>query len=252
MILVLAGTKDAGRIIGVLKSEGYRVAASVVTEYGARLAGEAGADLVHTGPLGKEELEKYLKKHGIVAVIDATHPFAVAITEAARETCRSLGLPYFRYRRPEVQLPSHPYLLPASSFEEAAVLAARGRIIFLTIGTRHLECFTEAPALKGKRLVVRVLPEEDSLARCRRLGIWPRDIVAIQGPLSYELNRALYRQYNADVVVTKDSGSVGGVEEKVRAALDLGLTVVVVRRPPEAGALSLEELIPLLEEAIEL
>ncbi|GFN23775.1 precorrin-6A reductase [Thermanaeromonas sp. C210] len=250
MILVLAGTADASQVIGVLKSEGYRVAASVVTEYGARLARQAGADLVRTGPLGQEELANYLKRHGIVAVIDATHPFAVNITENAREACRALGLPYFRYRRPEVRLPSYPNLLPASSFEEAAVLAARGQVIFLTIGTRHLECFTDAPALKGKRLVVRVLPEEDSLARCRRLGIWPRDIVAIQGPLSYELNRALYRQYQADVVVTKESGSTGGVEEKVRAALDLGLTVVVVRRPSESGGLPLEEIIPMLGEAL--
>ncbi|MBE3581696.1 MAG: precorrin-6A reductase [Thermoanaerobacteraceae bacterium] len=250
MILVLAGTADASQVIGVLKSEGYRVAASVVTEYGARLARQAGADLVRTGPLGQEELANYLKRHGIVAVIDATHPFAVNITENAREACRALGLPYFRYRRPEVRLPSYPNLLPASSFEEAAVLAARGQVIFLTIGTRHLECFTDAPALKGKRLVVRVLPEEDSLARCRRLGIWPRDIVAIQGPLSYELNRALYRQYQADVVVTKESGSTGGFEEKVRAALDLGLTVVVVRRPSESGGLPLEEIIPMLGEAL--
>nr|WP_277998988.1 precorrin-6A reductase [Moorella sulfitireducens] len=248
--MVLAGTADAGKVIGTLKATGYRVAASAVSDYGAGLAGEAGADMVHAGPLGEEELRFFLRENGIAAVVDATHPFAVAITGAAREACRALGLPYFRYRRPEVKLPSHPGLLLAASFEEAAELAARGQVIFLTTGTRRLECFTRAPVLKGKRLVVRVLPEESSLARCRELGIWPRDIVALQGPCSYELNRALYRQFKVDVVVTKDSGTAGGVEEKIQAALDQDLAVVVVRRPPEPGSLSLEEIIPLLGEAL--
>jgi len=250
VILVLAGTADASAIIGRLKAEGYRVAASAVSEYGARLAWEAGADLVRTGPLAGEGLVDYIKGHGILAVIDATHPFAVTISKVAREACRALGLPYFRYGRPEMDLPFHPRLFWASGFEEAAGLAACGRVIFLTIGTRHLECFTKAPALKGKRLVVRVLPEEDSLARCRRLGILPRDIVALQGPCSYELNRALYLQFQAEVVVTKDSGRTGGVEEKVKAALDLGLKVVVVRRPPEVGGSSTEEVVSLLKETV--
>ncbi|QGP93460.1 Cobalt-precorrin-6A reductase [Neomoorella glycerini] len=251
MILVLAGTADAREVIGTLKAGSYRVAASAVTAYGARLAREAGADTVQEGPLGGEDLLAFLKDHDVRAVIDATHPFATAITGAARQACQALGLPYFRYRRPEVKLPSHPNLLLAGSFEEAAELASRGQVIFLTTGTRHLEYFTTAPALAGKRLVVRVLPEEASLARCRQLGIWPGDIVAIQGPCSYELNRALYRQFKADIVVTKDSGTTGGMVDKIQAALDLGLTVVVLRRPPEPDSLPLEEIIPLLGEALE-
>ncbi|MBC7324564.1 MAG: precorrin-6A/cobalt-precorrin-6A reductase, partial [Moorella sp. (in: Bacteria)] len=69
-----------------------------------------------------------------------------------------------------------------------------------------------------------------------------------QGPCSYELNRALYRQFNVDVVVTKDSGTTGGVMAKVQAALDLGLVVIVIRRPPEPDSLPLEGILLSLKE----
>ncbi|MDN5345316.1 MAG: precorrin-6A/cobalt-precorrin-6A reductase [Clostridia bacterium] len=248
MILVLAGTADAREIIRALKKAGYRVAASTISAYGARLAGEAGADKIHEGPLGGEGLGLLLRELDIQAVVDATHPFAREITRIAAQVCQEKGLPYFRYQRPAVQLPGHPDLLLAADFKAAARLASRGQVIFLTIGTRHLEVFTASPHLAGRRLVARVLPEEASLARCRQLGFLPRDIVALQGPCSYELNQALYRQFQAEVVVTKDSGSTGGVTAKVQAALDLGLTVVVIRRPPEPDSLPLGRILELLRE----
>jgi len=250
VILVLAGTADAREVIGSLRAAGYRVAASTVTGYGARLARAAGAARVHEGPMAGKDLIGYINEEGIRAVVDATHPFATTITAAARQVCRDLSLPYFRYRRPEVQLPAHPEVLLAASYEEAALLAARGEVIFLTTGSRHLERFTTAPALAGKRIVARVLPEETSLVRCRALGLLPGDIVAIQGPCSYELNQALYRQFDAAVVVTKDSGTTGGVMAKIQAALDLGLTVVVLRRPPEPDSLTLAEIMLALSEKL--
>ena len=63
----------------------------------------------------------------------------------------------------------------------------------------------------------------------------PGDIVALQGPFSKELNMALFREFQADVMVTKNSGSVGGTDSKISAAMDLGMTVVVVQRPPLSG-----------------
>ena len=59
----------------------------------------------------------------------------------------------------------------------------------------------------------------------------PKEIVALQGPFSEELNIALYRQYGADVVVTKNSGEIGGTDTKLTAARKLGLPVVMIDRP---------------------
>jgi len=53
----------------------------------------------------------------------------------------------------------------------------------------------------------------------------------MQGPFSRELNRSMYEKYHADVIVTKNSGTIGGTDEKFQAAEDLGLPVVVIDRP---------------------
>ena len=53
----------------------------------------------------------------------------------------------------------------------------------------------------------------------------------MQGPFSLELNQALYRAFQAEVVVMKNSGNSGGCEEKIDAAAALGLEVVLVDRP---------------------
>lgn len=56
----------------------------------------------------------------------------------------------------------------------------------------------------------------------------------MQGPFSRELNHALFRHFETTLMVTKDSGEAGGVDEKIEAAWDLGIEVVMIERPPIA------------------
>jgi precorrin-6A/cobalt-precorrin-6A reductase len=53
----------------------------------------------------------------------------------------------------------------------------------------------------------------------------------MQGPFGKELNKALYQHYQVATVITKESGQIGSVDEKVEAALELGLHVVLISRP---------------------
>jgi len=69
------------------------------------------------------------------------------------------------------------------------------------------------------------------MLRCQSLGLLPRDIIAMQGPFSYAMNKVMFADYEAQVVVTKDAGVIGGTDTKMAAARDLGIPVVVVRRP---------------------
>ena len=78
-------------------------------------------------------------------------------------------------------------------------------------------------------------------------GFSPADIVAVQGPFSRELNLALFREFGADVMVTKNSGTVGGTDSKIVAAMELDMTVVVVQRPPLEGKQVFGSMADLLE-----
>jgi len=102
----------------------------------------------------------------------------------------------------------------------------------LTTGSKTLQVFTEKLLpLSDVRLVARMLPRLDNMEKCQQLGFPQKNIIAIQGPFTKEFDRALYKQYGVTVMVTKESGKVGSVDEKVEAAKELGLDIIMIGRP---------------------
>ena len=232
MILVLAGTRDGREISAGLTEAGYEVITSVISEYGRELLEQRGLK-AQAAAMSEGELEEFVRRSGVRCIVDATHPYAVKVSRNAAKAAAKAGVPCIRYERPCSHLPDYPGLRQAEDIEEAARLAVNlGKTIFLTTGSHTLPIFRAAAAGTDCRLIARVLPQPDVIAACLAAGFSPADIVAVQGPFSQELNRALFKEFRADVVVTKNSGEVGGTGEKIAAAVELGLTVVVVQRPP--------------------
>ncbi len=231
MILVIAGTKDGREIAERLAARGYGVVASVVSGYGSSLF-KSSSIRVNCRPLPKEELTAFIKENGITTLIDATHPYAAQISQTAIDIAAQEGLHYLRYERAASPLPDYDRLYVVADYEAAAVRAgALGRRIFLTTGSRKLSLFARHEALQNAELTARVLPEADVIAECNRLGFTPRNLVAMQGPFSHALNVELYQKYRAEVVVTKNSGDVGGTDTKITAAMELHLALVLIDRP---------------------
>ncbi len=232
MILVLSGTRDSGEIIRRLREGGYPVLATATTPYGAVLAREAGACSAFEGRLNSEGMLSLFKERGIRAVVDATHPFAQEASRNAMRACEKAGVRYLRFERKSERLPESTLLHRCKSFDEGVAEAmALGEVIFCAIGSRHLSYFVEAARKEKKRIIAKVLPIRESLEKCAALGLQPKDIIALQGPGSLELNKALLMDYKAEVLVTKESGATGGEDVKVKAALSLGLPTVLIARP---------------------
>ncbi|MCD8012372.1 MAG: precorrin-6Y C5,15-methyltransferase (decarboxylating) subunit CbiT [Lachnospiraceae bacterium] len=122
-----------------------------------------------------------------------------------------------------------------STLEAAEYLETQRGSIFLTTGSKELHVFTEHISDKT-RLFVRVLPAAEVLTSCRSLGLEGKQICAMQGPFSTDINMAMLRQTHASFLVTKDTGVSGGFPEKLEAARECGITAVVIRRPKESGA----------------
>ena len=228
-IFLIAGTEDGRELAGFLLSKGYDVTASVVSSYGRQLLEYYHGLKINDRKLDAEELSAYIEEHGMEAVVDASHPYAANVSANALKVCREKNLPCIRYERLEHDL-TYDKIYHANDYEAAADIAGKlGRIIFLTTGSRSLKVFVEK--LKGLTVIARVLPTAAVLSECERLGLTPKNIVAMLGPFSLELNMAMFRQFRADVIVTKNSGSVGGIDEKLGAAAQLGLPVVMIDRP---------------------
>ncbi|MDQ0338392.1 precorrin-6A/cobalt-precorrin-6A reductase [Caldalkalibacillus uzonensis] len=231
MIFMLAGTSDARELAVAIKNRGYRVLASVVTESAAKRLNEAGLE-VHVGRLTAEQMVDVIKRHGCRVVVDGSHPYADQASQNAVQAAQEANIPYIRYER-ENQVFEHPHIIWVDDYEQAAEAAAQQKgVIMLTTGSKTVDIFARRLlGIPEVTLVVRLLPRKENMERCEQLGIEQRHIVAMQGPFSKALNQALYDHYSVDVMVTKESGKVGAVDEKVEAALEKGIKVIMIKRP---------------------
>lgn len=231
MILVLAGTSDARELALEIKKAGYSLLTTVVTENAAKGMKEAGLD-VQVGRLTAAEIATFIQEKGFQAVVDASHPFAEEASKNSLAGAKEANVPYIRYER-ESQSYHHEGVTLVDSYEEAArVASSKVGVVMLTTGSKTLAIFTEKLiGLPDTTLVARVLPRQDNMQKCEELGIEQKNIVAMQGPFSKELNKALYEHYKVDLMITKESGKVGAVDEKLEAALEMGIEVVMIGRP---------------------
>ncbi|MGW5213203.1 cobalt-precorrin-6A reductase [Streptomyces sp. NPDC004051] len=221
-VLVLGGTTEARELAAELTVRpGVRVTTSLAGRV-ARPSAVAGGMRVG-GFGGARGLADWLREQDVTALVDATHPFAERITANAARAATATGVPLIVLRRPGWQPGPDDRWHPVPSLDAAAELLPRlGRRAFLTTGRLGLAAFARLTRL---HFTVRsVEPPEPPMP--------PHICVLLdRGPFTVADERALLREHRIDVLVTKDSGGTA-TSAKLTAARELGLPVVVVRRPP--------------------
>ena len=228
-IFLLAGTEDGRKLAKFLSSHGQFVTASVTTDYGKKILSQYDDIKINDKKLNADELAEILREFDLI--VDASHPYAANASENAVAASRRADIPYIRFERDEVEVCGEN-IFKVENYEQAAVKASElGKNIFITTGSRNLKKFVDSPALKDCNLTVRILPSAEVLKECETLGLTPNQIAAIQGPFGVEFNVELFKHFRAEVIVTKNSGKVGGADTKIAAAQILSLPVVMIERP---------------------
>jgi precorrin-6A/cobalt-precorrin-6A reductase len=226
-ILLLSGTSEGPLLARALSAAGFRVRATVTrAEACTTLFGAAPGIEVEARGFTEESLTEFLLRKEADLVLDATHPFAVRITRLAHAVCGRLATPYVRYERPDWAPPMGTILVDSYA-EAAARLPELGRRILLTIGAKQLKHFT--PLQAQLELYARILPFPESLRQSLEAGA--ERVMCLRPPFSRAFNRAILQEYRIEGLLTKASGQEGGVVEKVEAAADLGVRVMMIRRP---------------------
>lgn len=233
-IVIFGGTVEGRRLAEELLDSGNELYISVATEYGAGLLpGNGGHIHVHTGRLAEEEMERFLQECGADYCVDATHPYAAVVTENIYEACKKIQVPYIRILRENTEPAGKSDITCVNSVEEAVDFLAgtHGRIL-ITTGSKELVKYTRLDDYEN-RCVARVLSTIQAVEECKRLGFQGKNLIAMQGPFSEELNYAMLKQTDASYLVTKQSGRQGGYLEKCEAALRAGVHIVAVGRPAQ-------------------
>lgn len=229
MIGLILGTSEGKNILSYLNKYSEDIFVSTATEYGGELLKDYRFKLLNTKPLDLEELKACLINNGIEILVDASHPYALVVTENAVEASRSLNIPYVRYERPSIADSIHECVIKVKNYEELQekLRKVEGTILNTT-GSRNIEKFLNMKL--PNRIVHRVLPSVDVMEKCFSLGVKTEDIIAIKGPVSYELNCAFIKECNASAIILKDSGVQGGTEEKLKAARDTNILAFLLQR----------------------
>ena len=246
-ILVFGGTAEGRMLVEWLDARNTcSIVACTATDYGASLLPDGRNVTAMHGPLSTEKKHALMREHDFCCIVDATHPFALHISESIAALARDHGIDVLRVGREQSEEGS--WIGVDSASEACAYLASTTGNILLTTGSKDLAVFAEGIPDFAQRVYARILPVPDSLEKARQLGIAPSHILAMQGPFSAQLNCALIREYDIGYLVTKQSGATGGFGEKLAAARECGVEVVAIRCPDQKAAISLEEAKCRLEE----
>lgn len=246
-ILIFAGTTEGRELSECLAVAGIAHTLCVATEYGEIVLKEHPLVKVHKGRMNQEEIEVYIEAGNFGAVVDATHPYAEVVTQNIKNAIQDMDIPYLRLKRESNVTSSYEKIhYFKDSVSCAKALEKTEGNILLTTGSKELSVFAKFIDRK-ERLYVRVLPGIESLQLCMDCGIVGKQILALQGPFSTQMNEAMFRQYQIKGLVTKASGNAGGYQEKLDAAQNLSIPVFVIGCTAEQEGYTFEEVCEQLE-----
>ncbi|MCS6791429.1 MAG: cobalt-precorrin-6A reductase [Oscillatoriaceae bacterium SKYG93] len=237
-IWLIGGTSESALIAEALAHETeLSCIITVTTEAAKKLYPKNPLLEVWVGKLDIENIGKFLQEQQIAAILDASHPHAAEISKLAIATAAQYQIPYLRYERPPAIPPSpnpgktNENIIQIDSFETlvAGDFLTQQRVL-LTIGYRFLSLFR--PWQEKATLFARILPSLTALEAALNAGFTSDRLIAIRPPISIELERALWQQWQISMVVTKASGKAGGEDIKRVLAAELGKSLIIIKRPP--------------------
>lgn len=229
-VLVFAGTTEGRELAELLADSNIKCSVCVATDYALELMNDKRLD-VHCGRLTEEEMEVLMRDGKFDVVVDATHPYAQIVSQNVRQAADKESISLIRLRR-STESAEEGFVSFKTHEECSAWLSFQTGNILLTTGSKDLGSYAKNETIKN-HLFVRVLPGEESIRLCTANGITGRQIIAMQGPFSAQMNECILREYSIDWMVTKISGHAGGFEEKVEAAKKAGVGVCAILPPLE-------------------
>ena len=228
-IWLIGGTTESVKIAELLSNANLPCIVSVTTQAARQLYGHISGLNFFIGKIDSNQIINFLNTYQINLVIDATHPYAVTISQGVIAACEENNIPYLRYERPLVPN-SSAQVINFPSIE--ALLNSNyltGKRVLLTNGSKSLSLFQDYHY--QAELFARILPYPESLNMAMDAGFSCDRLIAMRPPFSEELEKALWKLWRIEVVISKASGTSGGEGIKIRVAEALKIPLIIINRP---------------------
>ena len=233
-VILFGGTTEGRRLHEFLGERKIPAITCVATQYGEKQIDGHG---VLVGRLDKTEMARLIGEERPKLVIDATHPYALEVSENISAACLEAGVECIHVSRGSYRT-ENCFGSLESLIEK---MKSTTGDIFVTLGVKSAKALTALPNFQN-RLWLRILPSPDGINECVALGYNAKRLICMQGPFSKELNIAMLKHTGAKILVTKESGDTGGFMEKITAARELGIETLILGRPEDTGGMGLDEI----------
>lgn len=229
-VWLIGGTQESASIAEKLVANGFPCVVTVTTESAIALYPDSDLITVKVGALSSQAMQELIDKEGIHKIIDASHPYAVEISESAIAISQQFHLPYLRYERPQVIETEDSHVVTLDRFKTLVNgdYLSQQRVL-LTVGYKALPQFQSWH--EQATLFARILPSVLSLEKALAAGFTQKQLIALRPPVSYALEKALCEQWDISLIVSKASGKAGGEDTKKAVAKALNIPLILIRRP---------------------
>ncbi|MTF38832.1 cobalt-precorrin-6A reductase [Cyanobacterium aponinum UTEX 3222] len=234
MIWLIGGTSESVIIARLLSDLKQDFVVTVTTKSACQLYENINNIQVVVTKLSLAQMRDFISLWQVFAIIDASHPFALEVSQNAIHLVTSsqdLCLPYLRYEREMVTTNNHKNIFYYPDLQSLLSdnWILKQKKVLLTIGAKYLHLFK--PYHHQAQFYARILPYQSSLELAEKAGFGCDRIIAIRPPLSLELEKALWQLWDIEIVVTKAGGKAGGEDIKYQLAEELKIPLVVIKRP---------------------
>ena len=230
-VWLLAGTGDGPHLAAVLISQGWHVHVSVVGAMAAHPYRDLALEAIHVGALGGSRgISQWLQTIPVDWVVDATHPFALRISDQLNQACKGSGHPLVRFER---HMEASGKAVVLGSMADLVDQPLSGRRLLLALGARQLVEAATVARQAGAKVFARVLPSPMSLIQAAAAGVPPEHLAVVrplQGLEPGALEAAVCRRWSITDVVCRQSG---GATEALwaRLSVEMGFQLWLLRRP---------------------
>jgi cobalt-precorrin-5B (C1)-methyltransferase len=212
MILVFGGTTEGRKAVEVLEEAG-------TPYYYSTKTGEQDIALHHgiriDGAMDAAAMTAFCQQHDIRLMVDAAHPFASQLHKTIAQVAASIGLHVIRYER----------LYPPrdSSFtwiDDYSQVPTNIHTLLATTGVQSISKLKWLELL-GVKVIYRILNRESSLLLAYEQGVTDDQLCFYEDELLPD----------AEAILLKESGVSGGFNEKIAAAKEKDMRIIVLKRP---------------------
>ena len=225
-ILVISGTAEARRLcVRLSQNTRLDVLASFLNPPDNRH--RFPVLIRHGGFGGAKGLVRFVIEREIDLIADASHPFAKQITRNARSAADWAGRPYIRLERAAWSKSELGTSIEAQSLDQLFDNVPAKATAFAPLGSGLFHPHNVALLAKRKdvKFVLRVIE-----APTIELPNNVIEVIRAPPPFSIESERSVLQRIGADCLLCRNSGGPAGLT-KVKAAHELGLTLLVLARP---------------------